>query len=350
MLPQTLTDGIVALLARQGSAPGKVDLQPCTTGGNNRVFIVSADDSRVVAKYYYAGPADTRDRLMAEWSFLGYVTRLGLKCVPRPISCDRVARIALYEYVDGRKLAPGAIGPQEIAAAADFFTRLNGRRHIWLADALPPASEAYFSIGEHFAMLDRRLQRLSEVRPRLGIDAEALDLVGRLRARWSEVKVRLAGQAAALSLPLDLPLGQEDRCISPSDFGFHNALALPDGSLCFIDFEYAGWDDPAKMAADFFCQPAVPVDLQYFEWFLDATIGSYARETERLKARARLLLPVYRIKWCCIMLNDFVPESAQRRRFADPETDELKRRRAQLKKAESAFEAIEVENRRAWHT
>lgn len=350
MLPQALTEGITALLARRGSTPRKVDLQPCATGGNNRVFVVSAGASRVVAKCYYSGPADTRDRLMAEWSFLCYVERLGLKCVPRPISCDRVARIALYEYVDGRRLAPGAIGPREIVAAADFFRLLNDRRSIRLADALPPASEACFSVGEHFAMLDSRLQRLSEVRPQLEIDAEALELVGRLRGLWSDVKLRLASQAAALSIPLDMLIPQADRCISPSDFGFHNALALPGGGLCFIDFEYAGWDDPAKMAADFFCQPAVPVDPQYFEWFLDATIGSYARETERLKARARLLRPVYRIKWCCIMLNDFVPESAQRRRFADPEMDGLKRRRAQLEKAKVAFQAVEDDYRQSWLT
>ena len=35
-------------------------------------------------------------------------------------------------------------------------------------------------------------------------------------------------------------------------------LAGRDGRLWFIDFEYAGWDDPAKTVCDFFCQPGLP--------------------------------------------------------------------------------------------
>src|SRR5258708_29751946 len=41
-------------------------------------------------------------------------------------------------------------------------------------------------------------------------------------------------------------------------FGFHNALLRPSQELCFLDFEYAGHDDPAKMVGDFFSQPAIP--------------------------------------------------------------------------------------------
>ena len=42
-----------------------------------------------------------------------------------------------------------------------------------------------------------------------------------------------------------------DKCLSPSDFGFHNVIVEKDKILRFIDFEYAGWDDPAKMVSDF---------------------------------------------------------------------------------------------------
>ena len=38
-----------------------------------------------------------------------------------------------------------------------------------------------------------------------------------------------------------------DRCVSPSDFGFHNAIVRGSGEICFIDFEYAGWDDSAQV-------------------------------------------------------------------------------------------------------
>ena len=42
--------------------------------------------------------------------------------------------------------------------------------------------------------------------------------------------------------------------MSPSDFGFHNVIKKDD-FLYFIDFEYAGLDDPVKLICDFYCQP-----------------------------------------------------------------------------------------------
>ena len=68
----------------------------------------------------------------------------------------------------------------------------------------------------------------------------------------------------------DQPLDPAERCLSPSDFGFHNAILANDGRLRFIDFEYAGWDDPSKLICDFFCQPAVPAPPQAFDRFATA--------------------------------------------------------------------------------
>ena len=43
-------------------------------------------------------------------------------------------------------------------------------------------------------------------------------------------------------------------CISASDFGLHNAIMTERG-IVFFDFEFAGWDDPAKAIVDFLLQP-----------------------------------------------------------------------------------------------
>ena len=68
---------------------------------------------------------------------------------------------------------------------------------------------------------------------------------------------------------MDQVLAAEDCCLSPSDFGFHNALLDDEGKLTFLDFEYAGRDDPAKLVSDFFCQPEVPVPLSLHAHFID---------------------------------------------------------------------------------
>ena len=45
--------------------------------------------------------------------------------------------------------------------------------------------------------------------------------------------------------------------LSPSDFGFHNAILKESGDLVFLDFEYFGRDDPVKLMADFIWHPGM---------------------------------------------------------------------------------------------
>ena len=124
-------------------------------------------------------------------------------------------------------------------------------------------------------------------------------------------------------------LPPRQRVVSPSDFGFHNCL-VTDAGLRFIDFEYAGWDDPAKMACDFFYQPEVPVPQPFLPGFI-----------ERVEAVVRLLLPVYGVKWCCIMLNEFLPMGDTRRAFARADISLESRRADQLRKVEAALARLE---------
>ena len=140
---------------------------------------------------------------------------------------------------------------------------------------------------------------------------------------------------------MSLSLTDAERCISPSDFGFHNALKRQDGSLCFLDFEYAGWDDPAKMTGDFFSQLAIPVPQKYFEYFVHAVMEPFSSK-KLLIQRAHLLRSVYQIKWCCIALNIFIPDNLKRRQFANPECDVIQLKRAQLEKARHLIEKLEA--------
>ena len=102
---------------------------------------------------------------------------------------------------------------------------------------------------------------------------------------------------------MEQTIDARDCCLSPSDFGFHNALTGPAG-LGFLDFEYAGRDDPAKLVSDFFCQPEIPVPMRYHAGFI-ARLAQGLRLDAAGRARCRILLDAYRIKWTCIILNEF---------------------------------------------
>ena len=107
----------------------------------------------------------------------------------------------------------------------------------------------------------------------------------------------------------------------------------------FIDFEYAGRDDPAKLVCDFFCQPAVPVPLEFYVVFRDRVIAA-ASGDETDVARCDLLLNAYRIKWLCIMMNEFQPDGSARRALAEG-GDESARANRQIDLITAALPLIE---------
>jgi len=83
----------------------------------------------------------------------------------------------------------------------------------------------------------------------------------------------------------------------------------------------------------------VPVPSKYFEIFIE-TISVVFPDSEQIVKRAHLLMPVYKVKWCCIALNVFLPVHLARRQFANPYLDVNNLKRAQLAKAQSIIQSL----------
>jgi hypothetical protein len=187
-------------------------------------------------------------------------------------------------------------------------------------------------VGEHLATIGGRVERLKGIQLEDAIDRDAASFAEeKLAPSWRAVEKEIHGKAANVAGNTGL-LDESQRCVSPSDFGFHNALIGTDSRLRFLDFEYAGRDDPAKLVCDFFCQPELPVPIRFWDYFsdrLEAGVGWASGWRER----ARLLLPAYRVKWCCILLNEFLRSGRDRRAFASSSEQNADRRPTQLDKA-----------------
>jgi thiamine kinase-like enzyme len=325
-----LNSSIADLLMDAGISTVKMDVAEIEGGGNNKAFAVYTKSKKYLAKIYYSHPSDTRNRLNAEYSFLEYARKIGIECVPKSIFSIPQKNIGLYEFVQGRKLTSSELEVQHITQAANFVRALNER--VEKDNALPTASEGCFSIEQHLLLTDMRVKKLLSLPISSEIDRQARLFVGELHSVWKKLKDAIVAKSGSISIQLNAT----DRCISPSDFGFHNALLRDNGEICFIDFEYAGWDDPAKMIGDFFSQPAIPVSLKHFDTFISEALG-YSKNRHVLAERARLLFPLFQIKWCCIFLNDFLPNAARRRQFSNPTSEPLQRKRLQLEKAQQFF-------------
>jgi hypothetical protein len=332
-------DSLLALASHLAESAGRGKarhLARLAGGKNNQVFRIETEaGTPLVLKRYFTDPRDPRDRLRAEWEFLQHAWSRGIRAIPEPLARDVAAHAGLYSFVEGRKLLASELRPAHIEAAIDFMLAVN----VPPRAPLSPASEACFRLAEHITTVERRVARLATLDPDAPHVSEAQFFVwtGLLPA-WNAVKSRLATDARAAGLSIDDPISTDDRCLSPSDFGFHNALVDEAGHLTFLDFEYAGCDDPAKLASDFFCQPEIPVPLACHATFI-SRMSEGLKLDEKGQARCRMLLDAYRIKWTCIILNDFLPLGAARRAFADAGAWAA-RCAAQLAKAETQLAGL----------
>lgn len=320
---------IEALLRAQG-IDGPFQMMPIRSGRNSLVVLLSNGTGQWVVKSYYSNGNDKRDRLAVEFHFLQFLNNAGVTGICRALGMDRASRTALYSFLPGSR--PRVITSEHIVAAVNFILDINRFQGSSAGIQLPDAADACFSIEEHVRLAETRISRLMLLAPASQVESEAHFFVKeQLHPLFIELKKRISNQIEPSEW--SKPLSTEDRVLSPSDFGFHNTLE-DNGSLFFVDFEYAGWDDPAKLICDFLCQPELPASTSQGMQFMGALLlclpNSFA-----IRNRVKLLLPVHRLKWCCILLNEFRIEDRARRLHAGVESEGLLDK--QLNKAKEYF-------------
>jgi hypothetical protein len=287
-------------------------------GGNNRVYRVSAENmGECVVKFYFRSPSDPRDRLKTEFSACEFMWRHGVRCIPEPRCADFQHGIGVYSYLGDARVAPHDALPGDISDAVSFIKDLRKLSNAADARTLGDASEACFSARALVENVSKRVERL------LAVSDEETEVFRRFltaRKELAHALNRIGGalEENALLLP-------QYQTLSPSDFGFHNAVRIGAG-LAFYDFEYFGWDDPVKLVADFMLHPGSMASLEQRKQFFEEACKLFAEfEPEgQFAARYRRFFPLYQIKWCCIVMNEFVPEYRARRDFARARTaDEI---------------------------
>ncbi len=293
--------GLAALLHAIGAAPAS-KVARLQGGTNNFVYKVETSDGIFCCKAYGADPPG-RDRFACETAFVRFAASNNIKAVPELLAADAKTRSALFSFIEGHKVGQSEIDAHLVEQALAFCIALDAARDDSAARALSNASDCCFSLDEHLQSVDRRTVRLSAA----GNHA-VRDLAGLVREQiFPALDRRLREFAAHSSETMGRLLADDEWAISASDFGFHNALLDTARRLTFLDFEYAGWDDPAKMIADFFAQADLPVPLQFLDGFL-AKFAEIRADGAAIAARCRAILPLHRVKWALILLNGFLQD------------------------------------------
>jgi hypothetical protein len=302
---------------------------PVRRGGNNRVFQLLGRESRAVLKIYPTQAEDQRDRLAHEFGALSFLARHGIAEVPRPIACDPERHCAAYEWIEGTP--PGAAGTAEVDELADFFIRLQQLRGASGAEALPEGATPALSPARVAGQLKQRLDRLQAV---IAPETPVAQFVATsLAPAVAQAVEGLRRGCAEAALDFDGELPRQHRVLSPSDFGFHNALRRPTGRLAFLDFEYFGWDEPAKAVTDVMLHAGMSLSPALAQRYRDQVTDALRHTDPLFPERLRLFFPAIRAVWCLILLNEFLPERWARRVLAGVADDRETVEARQLEKA-----------------
>lgn len=283
---------------------------PVGGGGNNRLYrIETAGGDRFALKCY--GPADARgDRLGREFDGLGFLAAAGETALPAAMAVDRERRTALYQWIDGKPARPEL--PGDIDQALALVRRLHRISRDRGQDWTGQAAEACLSARELLEQIDGRYARLAALN---GEPALAAFLAGEFGPALKRARTRLTELYAAAGLDPACAIAPGARILSPSDFGFHNALRRPDGTLIFVDFEYFGWDDPVKLTADVLWHPGMTLSPAAASRWTGGSLALFG-DDPAFAVRLAAQKPLYALRWCLIILNEFLPDRWQRRLYA----------------------------------
>lgn len=302
IVDQALKDATAELAATAG-IEGEPKLQRLRSNGDNRLLRVEVDGATFLLKRYFAGTCDRRDRVRREFAFARYAWSLGVHNIPQPIAADYTRQMALFRFVDGSRLTAATVTREHLDAAVELVWRINHERDALAAQALPPACGRVRSMEEHRQAISTRLADLAERADGVRVDAGVRDLIDAgLRPAWARI---------AAVLPADSNSWPEFACLTPSDFGFHNAIIGDDGRLYFHDFEHSGWDDPERLVAELFASPLVPIALSWVVPFAQGIAAALDLPDDFVERAARLI-PLYRVYSCCALLDEILPGQASR--------------------------------------
>jgi Phosphotransferase enzyme family len=308
----------IELFCSRHGVPLPFEISRVRAGRNSEVFMLSGRQAKWILKNYHQHGSDKRERLKTEFGFLEFLNSCGVQGIARPLGMDPIQQIALYSCLSG--VRPTAITSDHIGQAAKFVRNINQFGRSGAALQLPLAADACLSWHAHFELTRSRIERLLKVGPESKVEIQAHEFS---QTKLLPLSKHLEEKIVAAIKPTgtEVLLTQEERILSPSDFGFHNTLET-NGQLAFVDFEYAGWDDPAKLICDFICQPELPVSVDQGWAFMEEFL-EYLPYPDAVRARVQHLLPIHRIKWCCILLNEFRVEDRSRRLHAGVDSIDL---------------------------
>ncbi len=264
-------------------------------GINSKVVELDHDSGqKSILKIYPTFNNDNRNRLESEKKFLKYLKLKNIRNCPEIYYANESYNFLVISFIDGIKIKD--YREISLIEIAEFSLRLNKSNLKTKKNSLPLASEASFNVKDIMKLIKSKTKEKE-----LKFKNHKTDSFFK---EWfnNELIVDIYENLKYIEENFSLQgINDSQKIISQSDVGFHNMI-LKNKELFFIDFEYAGWDNPMKYISDWILQPDsfFPNEkpLEFFD-----PIAKTAFNNINWKIEIKPYLLLYRLRWCLILTN-----------------------------------------------
>tara|TARA_B100000886_G_scaffold339847_1_gene306652 strand:+ start:1702 stop:2673 length:972 start_codon:yes stop_codon:yes gene_type:complete len=259
-------------------------------GINSKIFLYANNREKFVVKLY-----KNIHRLKREKLFYKFLKINNLKFTPKLLSTDLKNKLIIFSFIKGKKV--NKISNNDLDKLILFIRSLNLAK----LKNLPLAIDGIKNRKNYLSLCQKKINDLKYINNRKFSNKALIKFLNQtLLPRFEIIKKNLREKKFRKYLKI---IENKYLIVSPSDIGFHNILKYKN-DLYFYDFEYAGLDDPIKLICDFISQPDQQLSKSQKNKFINNKLF-HKHNIKDIKFLVKIFLPLHRIKWCCIMLNEF---------------------------------------------
>ena len=306
-----------------------VEVKRLEGGLNNNVYRCIQNRESFILKHFPSESPERSRRIQAEVSFLKHSNLCAPDQVPMLLGTDLYLGLVITEDIKGEVISSSRqVSSQHIEQALQLWKNVN---FDWDHEQIPQLNIAIEGFEDPKRHLEAIEKRISRMRADILKDEEhrkyAQSLIIECKRRLADLENSISNKMDSMIIK---KIEQSQMCISPGDFGFHNAI-LRNNKAVFFDFEFSGHDDPAKTVLDFIYQPRVPVLIDKHQVI---EMAGYKHQ-DWLNDRCNQLEPVICLKWVCILLGCLDIKRAGRMKRLDNWVQSKEMIHSRLDKAQS---------------
>ena len=270
-------------------------------GINNPTYLIKNKKNRYVLKKINTEPTINFNRYMAEKQFLNLSNNICEVKTPKLIDYYDNERILILEYIEPDEINYFIeIDHTQIIDCIKFISQINSNKNLGQRIVKQRAADCYLDLTGHIDNINKRILKFETQHISKHHRDSAVNLLILLKNKWKNLQKETFDFIE--KNPNQNSIDPYFLIISPSDFGFHN-IVVNNGINYFLDFEFSGWDDPAKLYCDFILQPKFPIPYTFHKLLKERLINKdYIYLYEK---RINILYKLLEFKWHTIKYSFF---------------------------------------------